>query len=747
MPEKGLIGTAAYVIFALFMTFKIWGGFKYPFILYPFVAFIPWRNSEERSKFRDEHNALVSLEHQTRKLYGDFNKQDGDEFSKNVALKAIENLLSSGYEKDNLPIDLIAVYSRIISDYYNGLYSKFNPQYINSMINLEEIRQEKKYVDKYYEMYKSANEDVATMSRVFSSALVAFIKSLPKDAGLSVSDRVTLQVRAVDVLDKPKSLLQRFLLVGEWDEGAGTAFSLRPLRKLAHQAIFKASDIDHDPTTYDEFDHTRSWYGAYATKKTKLTLPEDAKGSIDELLKRYLDKSPFKLLFDTKLNFTLPAETRFEHTHIVAGTGHGKTQLLQLLIKEDLERAIEEPLSVIVIDGQGGLINNILHMPYFAPNAPLHDRVVLVDPTDVAHPACLNMFDVDHERLARYGAAEREAIYNGTIELYAYLFGALLGAELTQKQDVVFRYLAELMISIPAATLTTLREAVDNPAQYQSAIDRLDETSRAFFETQLKDASYDDTRKQISRRLWGVIQNKSLARMFNNPENKVDLFKETNAGKIILINTAKDHLKSDGSRIFGRFFIAMAAQAALQRAAIDERSRIDTHVYIDEAHEYIDERVLELLYQARKYRFGLHMAHQDLDQLTPEQRAGFGSSTTIKMAGGVSAKDARALAPDMRVTPEEILNAKKHEAFTEYICFIKNVTGKGVRINVPFGTMERLGRINKSEYDALIARNRERYGASISDRRQYPEGAPPRSPADAGATKPDGFDLGDHETI
>ena len=34
----------------------------------------------------------------------------------------------------------------------------------------------------------------------------------------------------------------------------------------------------------------------------------------------------------------LPLSARFEHTHIVGGSGHGKTQLLQQLILYDLER-------------------------------------------------------------------------------------------------------------------------------------------------------------------------------------------------------------------------------------------------------------------------------------------------------------------------------------------------------------------------------------------------------------------------
>jgi hypothetical protein len=60
--------------------------------------------------------------------------------------------------------------------------------------------------------------------------------------------------------------------------------------------------------------------------------------------------------------------TRLEHTHIIGGTGHGKTQLLQLMIYKDLLQAAEGNDSVVVIDSQGDLIRTISHLELFNPN-------------------------------------------------------------------------------------------------------------------------------------------------------------------------------------------------------------------------------------------------------------------------------------------------------------------------------------------------------------------------------------------
>ena len=306
----------------------------------------------------------------------------------------------------------------------------------------------------------------------------------------------------------------------------------------------------------------------------------------------------------TPVPFEIPFQTRFEHTHIVGGTGHGKTQLLQLMIYRDLLKAAEGKGSVIVIDSQGDLIRTISHLELFDPGRPgsLGDKLVLIDPNDVAYPPALNLFDLEMGDLARYNAADREKLLNGTIALYEYIFGALLGAELTNRQGVIFRYLARLMTVIPNATIHTLIELMEDAEPFRGYIAKLDGSARRFFETQFFTPIYDDTKRQVLHRLWGVLSNPTLERMFSHPRNKVDLFEAMNSGKIVLINTTKDLLKTDGCQLFGRFFISLIAQAALQRAAIPEDRRRSTFVYIDEAHEYFDDTIDELLNQARKFR-------------------------------------------------------------------------------------------------------------------------------------------------
>jgi len=82
-------------------------------------------------------------------------------------------------------------------------------------------------------------------------------------------------------------------------------------------------------------------------------------------------------------------------------------------------------------------------------------------------------------KLRSYTALDREKILNGTIELYEYIFGALLGAELTQRQGVIFKYIARLMMEIPNATIHTLRQLMENGEPFRPHMAKLPGTAAA----------------------------------------------------------------------------------------------------------------------------------------------------------------------------------------------------------------------------------------------------------------------------
>jgi hypothetical protein len=446
---------------------------------------------------------------------------------------------------------------------------------------------------------------------------------------------------------------------------------------------------------------TESGVGEEPVDPSKLTFPPDHDGSAAEIISAYLRYTPFREIFDTQLPFNISPRSRMEHWHLVAGSGHGKTQTLQHIIMGDLQA--EDPPALIIVDSQGDMLRNIQRLALFE----VSDRLVVIDPEDDHSPA-LNMFDVKTTRLDAYSRSVREQVEAGIIELFNYVFGAL-ASELTAKQGTAFAYITRLMLSIPGATIHTFRELMEttDPARFAADIARLDTTSRAFFDNQFFNRSaFGETRQQIARRLYTVLQVPAFERMFASPENKLDMFAAMQARKVVLVNTSKALLKTDASALFGRYMIALTLNAAFERVAVPESQRVPAYLIIDEAAEYFDGTLERLLAQARKFNLGVLFAHQHMDQLSPALRSAVAANTSIKMAGGVSDHDARLLAADMRTSPAFIGATRKRDTATEFACYVRNRTDIAVRLTVPFGTVETAPVMDDETRIRLLARNR-----------------------------------------
>ena len=453
--------------------------------------------------------------------------------------------------------------------------------------------------------------------------------------------------------------------------------------------------------------------------RSNVVYPKDYRG--DDVVDVYLRDTPLKDLFKLRTPFAIPEEVRFEHTHLVAGSGHGKTQTLQYLIKHDLPEVATGEKSVVVIDSQGDLISTILAAKHLPP-----ERIVLIDPEDIEWPVALNLFSVGQERLEKYSPLERERLTNSIIELYDFVLGSLLASGMTAKQSVVFRYVTRLMFHIPNATIHTLRDLMEagGSAAYTEQINQLEGTAKRFFQTEFDSKEFAATKTQVLRRLYGILENQTFERMFSDPASKLDMFEELNEGKLILINTAKSLLKDNGTEIFGRFFIALIAQAAQERATLPARERTPTLVYIDEAQDYFDPTVGVILSQARKYKVGMVLAHQYLGQLTSGLPEAVEANTSIKLAGGVSARDARTLSGQMNCDPALVQRQKKGSFAT----YIRGYTDRAVSMSFPFFEMEKIPRQTKEGREDIVQHSRNAYARPW--RTKVDQGEPSQNPTD-----------------
>jgi len=296
-------------------------------------------------------------------------------------------------------------------------------------------------------------------------------------AGQARSDRVMVMT-ALEIVSAALAPIANAVPPIEGDVLVEVTQFTHPLGQAVQNVIapfFRDNDYMHFKALRQRLDANLT-----ATHRTNPVFPVDYKG--DDIVDTYLRGTYLKELFSLKTPFTIPEDRRFEHTHIVAGSGHGKTQTLQYFIAKDK--------SVVVIDSQGDLLSTILMAKTLPP-----DRIVLIDPEDIQFPVSLNLFSVGQDRLENYDPLERERLTNSIIELYDFVLGSLLSAGMTAKQSVVFRYVTRLMFHIPDATIHTLRELLepDGTDTYRKHIEKDAALERRFQTVLVDQPSVEDT--------------------------------------------------------------------------------------------------------------------------------------------------------------------------------------------------------------------------------------------------------------
>ncbi|MBN8965818.1 MAG: hypothetical protein J0H89_10675 [Rhizobiales bacterium] len=407
-----------------------------------------------------------------------------------------------------------------------------------------------------------------------------------------------------------------------------------------------------------------------------------------EIYRRFIDGLSIEDLFQLPVALPIPDEVRFEHTWIIANSGHGKTQTIQHLVFNDIQR---DHCGVVVFDPMDALIDKLLELKEFAPGGKLHDRLVLIDP-DTFVPA-FNPFKLNEREPAQM------------LALYRYMFGSLLDSPMTDNQATLFDNCALLLRHIPDATFMDLYRLLRGE-DYSAHYHKLDDIGREFFQKDFNTKGvdgYEGTRKQVLRRLNAVMRTYPFSVMLQEKENRFS-FSGINTGKIYLVKNSIARLTEGGSRLFARFFLVLLSSEISRRKA---RGELPCFVYLDEADHYVksDDIVKSLLARARQKSVGLIVAHRTMEEIGNLAPSLEGIASVI-YAGGLRQPDLGHMARVMDCS-EGLLKGPKG-TFGLYL------RGKGTsQIRIPFGTLDKQPKMTMSELQALKEEQKAQYGTQM----------------------------------
>jgi len=106
--------------------------------------------------------------------------------------------------------------------------------------------------------------------------------------------------------------------------------------------------------------------------------------------------------------------------------------------------------------------------------------------------------------------------------------------------------------------------------------------------------------------------------IIGQPKSAFNFFDAMNEGKVILVKLSKGLTGEEPSKLIGRMVTMQIKLSALKRASLDPKERRNFFLYIDEFQNYVSRSIESILSEARKYKLGLTIAHQYIDQLKQE---------------------------------------------------------------------------------------------------------------------------------
>ncbi|MEU0150624.1 type IV secretory system conjugative DNA transfer family protein [Micromonospora fulviviridis] len=315
-----------------------------------------------------------------------------------------------------------------------------------------------------------------------------------------------------------------------------------------------------------------------------------------------------------------------QHVHLVGKTGVGKSTLMLNMILADIKAG----RGTVVIDPRGDLITDILdRLP-----ATYADRIAIIDP-DQENPACFNPLD---------DRGDPHLAVDNLVGIFAKIFQGQWGPRMDDTMRV--------------ACLTLMRHAKPTLSLVPSLLQ--DKDFRARFTNGLDDPDglggfwlwYDGINEQfrgqviapVLARLRAFLLRDFVKSVIGNTNSSFDMGKVLDGG-VLLCRLPKGILGEETSRILGSLIVARVWQAAIARASVPEDQRRDASLYIDECQNFLTlpGSVADMLAEARGFRLGLVLAHQDLAQLPKDVASAISANARSKLFFNVDPGDAREL--------------------------------------------------------------------------------------------------------
>ncbi len=310
----------------------------------------------------------------------------------------------------------------------------------------------------------------------------------------------------------------------------------------------------------------------------------------------YFGKTNFR---NTNTSFGILQKDRLHHFYVLGKTGTGKTTLLHTKILQDILYS----RGLCLIDIHGDLIQKVKTQ---VPKS----KLIYLDATDT------NM-SFGYNPLRKVSKEKQALVVSSILETFQRVWG---------KQAWGIK-LAHILRNI---LLTLLVQADSNFSDITKILHDMDFRARCLAHVQNKhildfwNKEFPSYSKNdllpIYNKIGGLLLYPSLKRILIDNKRQISLRRIMDEGKVLLVNVSKGSIGKEPAYILASLLVTALSSASFSRIDTPEERRRPFFLYFDEFQNYTNLSLIEMLSELRKFKIGVIMAHQYLNQLEPAIR-------------------------------------------------------------------------------------------------------------------------------
>jgi len=392
--------------------------------------------------------------------------------------------------------------------------------------------------------------------------------------------------------------------------------------------------------------------------------------------------------------FGIKTDDRRRHMYIVGKTGMGKTNLLENMAIQDIRNGY----GVAYIDPHGDTAEKLIKS--IPPNR-IND-VVYFNPSDQDFPIAFNVME-------KVDAKYRHLVASGLVGVFKKIWADSWGPRL----EYILRNAIMALLEYPGSTLLGVTRILVDKKYRERIVEKVtDPVVKMFWTeefTKWNDRTLQEVISPIQNKVGQFLSSALIRNIIGQTASSFDVREIMDDKKILIMNLSKGRIGEDASALMGAMMITKLQLAAMSRVDIEEETRNDFFLYVDEFQNFATESFANILSEARKYRLSLILANQYITQIDEKVRdAIFGNAGTL-ISFRVGAMDAEFLEKEM--TPvflaADLVNLPKFNIYLKLM--IDGIAGDAFSATTlpPVSILE-----TAQNEEKVIRISRERYASS-----------------------------------